>query len=471
MPEITVNSDKKIYADTGENLLDALRRHGVYADAPCGGKGICGKCRCKISGKDALLCRTVITGDMEVEIPDGMLYADDIGMPDTDYGAVIDIGSTTVKIIFFDIENGKRIYECSHINMQRSFGADVRSRVEYAAANGADRLFDVTRSQIDGIITELFAKNNISISRLRKIVISGNTVMEHIFCRENISGFASYPFTPVFLKSRALSAGSLGYSFDAEITVMPCASAFIGGDAVGGFMNCFRKEENAAFIDIGTNAEMAVFADGKIYTASAAAGPAFEGGKIKCGTGCVDGAVNHVNFTDGLVSVSTINRQPAAGICGSGLVDITAELLRCSVIDKSGRFSADSAYKRRMNDSGFNIIRNIYVTQNDIREIQLAKSAIYSGLSALMNDTGIKAEVLYLGGGIGEYINTENAVRIGLLPDIEIRRMGNTSAAGAEAVLLGGMLRHAEETAEKCVEIQLAGSGYFNDNFINNMDF
>lgn len=463
MPEVTINSDKKIYVPKGRILMDALRENGICIDAPCGGKGICGKCRGRVRGKEVLLCKTTVSEDIEVscDIYD-MEKNGGTSLEDGNYAAVIDIGSTTVKAVFYNLESGQPVKNVSYINMQRAFGADVVSRVEYAVKNGAEGLYEITKNQIESIIANEFSAD---VKGLKKIVVSGNTVMEHIFCREDISGFAAYPFRPVFLNSRIFSSGKLGYSFDAEVTVMPCASPFIGGDAVGGIMTCFSENENAAFVDIGTNAEMAVFSGGKIRTASAAAGPAFEGGKISCGTGCVDGAVSHAEFINGCVSVSTINKKPSVGICGSGLVDIAAGLLDEGIMDKSGRL--DEKNRRYIKGRGFNIIRDIYITQSDIRGIQAAKSAVYSGLSALDDDT----KILYLCGGIGEYINTANAVRIKLLPDMEIRRMGNTSVKGAAAVLFGDKLNFAEEIAGKCSEITLAENEYFCREFIKNMDF
>lgn len=465
MPEVTINSEKKIYVPKGRRLIDALRENGIYVDAPCGGKGICGKCRGKVCGREVLLCRTVVSEDMEVlcDIYD-MEKSGGSLLEDGNYAAVIDIGSTTVKAVFFDLESGQPVKNVSYINMQRAFGADVVSRVGYAVKNGAEELYDITANQIENIIANEFSGN---AERLKKIVVSGNTIMEHIFCREDISGFAAYPFRPVFLNSRIFPSGKLGYSFDAEVTVMPCASPFIGGDAVGGIMTCFNENENAAFVDIGTNAEMAVFSEGKIRTASAAAGPAFEGGKISCGTGCIDGAVNHVEFiNNNCVSVSTINKKPSVGVCGSGLVDIAAGFLDEGIMDKSGLL--DEENRRYIKGKGFNIVRDIYITQEDIRGIQTAKSAVYSGLSALMDNN---TKILYLCGGIGEYINTANAVRIKFLPDIEIRRMGNTSVKGAAAVLFEDKLNFAEEIAGKCTEIILAENEYFCREFIKNMDF
>ncbi|MCH5186653.1 MAG: DUF4445 domain-containing protein [Oscillospiraceae bacterium] len=476
MPEITINSERKIYAAEGEILLDVLRNAGIYADAPCGGKGICGKCGAKTGGKEILLCGTRVSGDMNITVDNAENgeYISGNFESDKYYAAVIDLGSTTVKVVFCDIESGRAVCGGSYMNVQRMFGADVVSRVEYAVKNGAEKLFDLTRKQLDDIITGAFSRCGVSADRLAKIVVSGNTIMEHIFCREDISGFGAYPFRPVFLKSRRMSARALGYSFDAEITVMPCASAFIGGDIVGGIMVCRRPGENALFADIGTNAEAAVFCGERIYTASAAAGPAFEGGRISCGAGCVGGAINHISMENGMVSVSTINRKPSLGICGSGLTDAVAEFLKNGIIDNTGRFNPDNDYSRYMNEKGFNIIRDIYITQKDIREIQTAKSAIYSGLAALAKDRG-HMDVLYLCGGMGEYIDSENAKIIGLLPDFspdtEIRRMGNTSVRGAAETLFCDKIDLAEEIALQCRETVLADNEFFHDEFIKNMDF
>lgn len=471
MPEITVNSDRKIYARKGEVLLDVLRNAGIYIKAPCGGKGICRKCTGRLAGKEILLCRTVVSEDMDIDIPyniNGECSEFNGFSENGNYAAVIDIGSTTIKIAFFNLDSGQCMKSCSYINMQQTFGADVVSRVEYAVKNGAEALYNITAKQIEDIIAKEYTGD---IKRLRKIAVSGNTVMEHIFCREDISGFAEYPFRTVFLNSRIFSSKKLGYSFDAEVTVMPCASAFIGADAVGGIMTCFREGEDAVFVDIGTNAEMAVFSGGKIYTASAAAGPAFEGGRISCGTGCIDGAINHVDLKKDSISVSTINGQPSVGVCGSGLIDIAAGLLDSGIMDRSGHIDESSI--RYFKDKGFNIIRNIYITQSDIRELQTAKSAVYSGLSALIKKAGMgeKPNILYLCGGIGEYINTDNAVKIKFLPDIKMRRMGNTSIKGAAAVLFEDKLGFAEETAAKCRETILADDEYFCSEFIKNMDF
>jgi uncharacterized 2Fe-2S/4Fe-4S cluster protein (DUF4445 family) len=314
----------------------------------------------------------------------------------------------------------------------------------------------------------------ISENEIIKIVFAGNTTMLHLLLGVNPKSLAQVPFKAQFLDEQILKGSQLDLRCmpDAEIKVLPSVSAFVGSDIVAGLASIAPEEKrrNYLFMDIGTNGELALVTENAVYCCSTAAGPAFEGAKISCGMGAVAGAISAFSSK----GYTVIGDEKPAGICGSGLIDLVAFLLDTGRIDKEGRMKEDYTVAATGTGSG----ETVYLNQDDIREVQLAKSAIASGIKILMKQAGMNFEnidTLFLAGGFGNYINTDNAIRIGLLPaemKDKIIPLGNTSGTGA--ILALKSVRFDDEVKKllaRTRHIELAADEDFALEFAMNMMF
>jgi len=477
-----------IESDVGNSLLNILRVNGYNLYAPCGGKGTCGKCRVKINNEgDVLACRYYPSGDIEVILPgkeeaDILVhqteYLEEVPFKISDskyltpkpFGAAIDIGTTTVVIYFLNLLNGEIEKISFFLNPQRLYGADVISRINYCQEHD-NGLSELQKSIVEAINDKLddFRKDKqFDPSNLEKIIIAGNTTMLHILLGADPLPIALAPFTPAFTDKqvrKGLSTG-LNINCEAEVITLPCISAFVGADIVAGLAVLNVPSRNYFFLDIGTNGEIALIKDREIFTCATAAGPAFEGANISCGMGAVSGAISV--FLD-TMKYQVIGNSEPSGICGSGIVDIVAYMLDNAIIDETGflkeTFVINPAHK-------------IVVTQEDIREIQLAKSAIYSGIKILMNLAGLSfsdIDALYLAGGFGNYINIKSAIKIGLLP-YELRDkiypVGNSAGIGVLQYLKNSDFeKKTDAILKKSKYTELSYVDEFTMEFALNMNF
>jgi uncharacterized 2Fe-2S/4Fe-4S cluster protein (DUF4445 family) len=296
--------------------------------------------------------------------------------------------------------------------------------------------------------------------------------MLHLFANTDPSSMGEAPFTPVFLEKKEFSGDALGLSVN-KIVLLPSISAYVGGDIVSGlaYLDILREEKPAILIDIGTNGELALFKGDELLCCSTAAGPAFEGAEISCGIGSVRGAIDKVEMTGTALAFSTIGGAPARGICGSGLIDAVAIMLDQGVIEEGGAFADDTR-------KSFAITDSVSISNRDIRQVQLAKSAIMSGIQLLCRSAGLKLEEIekvYIAGGLGFFINKKNAVKIGLLPTEFLEKIsicGNSSLKGA-AQCLGdpAFLEKCGEIIAKSRLLELASDPQFMDVFAENMLF
>ena len=330
---------------------------------------------------------------------------------------------------------------------------------------------ELQKSIVGAINCELdaFRIRKVLISaNFEKIIIVGNTTMLHILFGENPISIALAPFKPEFTDKQVRKGHSTGLNIntDAEVITLPCVSAFVGADILAGLAVLKVPQKNYLFLDIGTNGEIALIKGEKIFTCATAAGPAFEGANISCGMGAVSGAISGFSNPG---KYQVIGNCKPLGICGSGIVDIIAYLLVNDLIDETGLLKEPFIISAE---------KNIQVIQQDIREIQLAKSAIYSGVKILMNLAGLTfsdIDALYLAGGFGNYINIKSAIRIGLLP-YELRDkiypVGNSAGIGALQYLKSNDF---EEKTVKILKdtsyIELSNIDEFTMEFALNMDF
>jgi len=598
---------KTAYVLPGTRLLEAAVSAGIVIDQPCGGEGICGKCRvmvvrgaCEPTSAEQktltpdelaagwrLACQASICAAARVEVPGTSLLdarqqilvqCEKSGEPDLaptvrkryvelpeprrgddepdlvrlqeaigpfeiglellrqlpgrlrenqfrgtavmadghlidfepqdtvrqNYGVAVDLGTTTLAAVLIDLHTGDELAIASRQNPQTRFGDDVLSRIHHCGntPDGLAELSETVVEAINAMIDELAADAKVPRERVYEATFSGNTTMEQLLCRIDPRPLGEVPFVPATGRGVMLPAAKLGLRMHprAAAYVLPVIGGFVGGDTVAGILAAGMAEAAGPtlLVDIGTNGEIVLAADGKLWAASTAAGPAFEGARILHGMRGSAGAIEKV-VVDGRLRINVIGDVPPVGLCGSGLIDLAAELLRHGVISSVGRIEMPEAGD---NELGADLARRIVphngqpafllaeesetgtgkpivLTQRDVRELQLASGAIRAGIDVLLRQAGVEPETLeavLLAGGFGNFIRRSNAQRIGLLPGAvehrKIRYLGNTSLAGARGVCLSRAARQlAEQLARRTEHVDLSISIDFQTAFAEAMIF
>jgi len=412
------------------------------------------------------------------------------------YGVAVDIGTTTVVTYLIDMETGKLIDVESILNPQIKYGEDVVSRITYSSKNGVNVVQNTVVEGINLMIDNLCLRNNVSYNSIYEMTAVGNTAMHHIFLNINPKSLSLSPFTPVISSSIDIKSRDLGIRINpsGNIHILPIVSGFVGADTIGVLLatELYKNDEISLAIDIGTNGELVLGNKDRMVSCSCAAGPALEGGHLKFGMRASTGAIESVFIEDGPFKTfyKTINNGKPRGICGSGIIDIVSEMLKVGLLDPSGRITDTDHERVRKNPSNgqkeyviewkenTEISKDIVITASDIREIQLAKGAIMTGITILLEKLKITVndiENLYLAGAFGNYIDIKNAIRIGLIPDMpldKIKPVGNAAGEGAKISLLSKTRRIEEDTINKKIDyIELAAEKNFNDEFVKSLRF
>lgn len=480
---------RRLEARTGDNLLEVLRGAGVGIPAVCAGRGTCGKCRVKADGRETLACTVTLEGDIAVEVCGGeagfaILGGQAGASPhgDSEYGIAVDIGTTTVVLQLIGLRSGRAAASLSFVNGQRPYGADVISRIQLADEGGKlDLLCGIITGQIDEGVRRLCETAGVAPASVRRVTVAGNTTMIHLLLRLPCRSLGQYPFTPEHSLEPEYRYGRVfgGDTLDCTVRIIPWISAFVGGDITAGILSCRRgaEDQTCLLVDMGTNGEMALWSGGSVLCTSTAAGPAFEGGNIAFGTGGITGAISAVDFLDGSFRTATIGDAPPVGICGSGVLDTAACLVRHGFVDENGLLE-DEYF-----DSGVTVAHTlngepILFTQKDVRELQLAKSAVRAGIEILLSEQGISysdVDRVFLAGGFGQNLRLESAVAIGLLPAGLAGGAvpcGNTSLRGCALLCADpGKMDVVQGIVNEARELNLSAHRDFNDLFMEHMSF
>lgn len=461
MHKVDING-KILYVNSGTLLSDVIMQSGGRVSHPCGGKGLCKKCLVKVNGRNELSCQYRVTSDISVvTVGEGEILSETGATQSLELTEnvclALDLGTTTLALALVSLDNSKIIKVLTKTNPQRSFGADVMSRIEYCRKNGVEKLKEAIISAVNPMIAEFGLKEKITM------FVSGNATMLHLFMGIDCSSIGVAPYTPVFLESKTENGEKLGLHGIEKVVTLPSIASFVGADLVAG-MNYVGLPSDGKYnllVDLGTNAETVLFAKNSALCTSAAAGPCFEGANISCGMSATDGAV--YAYSDG--KAKTVGNAPAKGVCGTGLVDVVAELLQNGTVDETGFMECES----------FSVAPEVEITQADIRQYQLAKSAVYSAIVTLIEAQKISfddIEKMYVSGGFSAKINIENAVKSGLIP----KELAAKCVAVRNSSLLGTVKYACEkndlaEFTENAVYIDLSSSPLFSDLFIENMMF
>ena len=419
------------------------------------------------------------------------------------YGLTFDLGTTTLVGKLISLADGREVAAVSRLNSQSKYGADVISRIKYVKEqqHGLEELNHLLVQDLNQITGQLLQAGNLEADDIYIGVAAGNTTMQHLLLGLNPTSIAHAPFAPLTTDGQVLRAADIGIMLHPEalLYVMPARSGYIGGDLISMILasGCAEQDAEIALgLDLGTNGEIFLGNRKRFMTCSAAAGPALEGARISNGMIAKEGAIEKVYVQNGNLHYQVIGNMKPQGICGSGLVDLVAALLDHGIIDHGGLMqpppggSEDSLTARVIErDEGvYDFLvattkesftqKPIYLSQKDVRELQLAKGAVAAGIQILMDDMALgiqNIDKIYLAGAFGNYIHPHSALRIGLIPKVDpaiIHAIGNAASTGASMVLLAkGYWKLANELSSSIEHVELSTRPDFNEYFIENLNF
>ncbi|NOZ73364.1 MAG: DUF4445 domain-containing protein [Chloroflexi bacterium] len=517
MPKITVTYGEKVKtveAEVGSLIGDAITRTGLPLEQPCAGRGTCGKCKIlaeaglappdeiehknlsegELAVGNRLACRARVVDDVQVTLAPIVVYSNKIfrgsnryKRGDSPLGLAIDLGSTTVAAFLTMLDTGEVCAGGAGLNQQTVFGADVISRL--AAADNpedAERLHKLALASINQAVDALKLSRRVK-ERIERVTIVGNVAMHHLLAKLPIDTLAVIPFQPYSRASIPHANGLMGGIFPDHVRVMlpPVIGGFVGSDALAclAYFGFDNPPGPIAAIDLGTNGEVMVTDGERILTASTAAGPAFEGVNISCGSRAVDGAITHVTIRDGHLQFETIGGEAPVGLTGSGLLSLIDELRRVGVIESSGRFTAnppiladhfytdeEDVRRLRLGDDG-----QLTLSQFDIRELQKAKAAIRAAVEILMDRLNLRAQDLkrvYLTGSFGGQVDIEAVTALGMIPPVDkevVQTVANGAGFGAAMFLSDEGFALAEDLAQRAEQIDLDLDADFNMRYVSSM--
>lgn len=580
MPTVSFPEEQmKISVTSGTLLIDAVRNAGLTADAPCGGRGTCGKCKVMVldgsNPGEHPSCQFPVTEDIsvllsgnqantqilesgitfsrivspnlscvhaviprasvsdpfsvseavrkalgpETHIPlsvlenlyatleeinyegNFVLFQNTLLQIKSDnlpvYALAFDIGTTTIVSYLLDISCEKQICVSSIRNPQTAYGADVISRCEYQLKQDSGRLTELIRSAVDSLAAQNAEKAGIRCQDICFAVIAGNTCMQHLYLGISTESLIRAPYTATADELQLVNSSDLGLHIHplAKTAVLPAIAGFVGGDTIGVMLSLPEEtfDRLTLILDIGTNGELVLGDRFRRYTCSTAAGPAFEGAKISCGMRGAAGALDHVTLENGQLKLSVLEAKEPVGICGSGLIDLVSCLLKLGILSARGRILKPEKWKpeiaalysarltKRDGVSAFLITddeNGIYITQKDIREVQLAKAAIATGIEILCQKMGVTVSDIHsvlLAGAFGNYMSPQSACDIGLIPAMllkRIRSIGNAAGEGAKlAALNSEILNKSSKIAKETCFIELASSKVFQEEYLQKLNF
>lgn len=509
-----------IQVPEGTTVLEAERMAGLEPDAPCGGRGVCGKCNVVVEAGESKetisACQTKIDRDMVVDtgrteqehkiLTEGVCRSVEVAplVAEAAEGCLMafDIGTTTIAGYLMEGRSGKQLAIVSAMNPQFQFGADVIARANYVLENDGVRMQEVVQDALNVLIAEAAGKAGVDPASIRLIAIAGNTCMHHLFLGISPRSLVIAPYVAQVTDGMILDAAQCHLKIHPEgkVLMLPNIAGFVGADTAACMLavDFAHLKPMTLMIDIGTNGELVMGNQERLVTCSTAAGPAFEGAKIGCGMRGAKGAISHVHMEGTELKMEIIDAEQAEGICGSGLIDVIALLIKYGFIDCRGGFAdpeeleseaarANSWRLQRRDDRPVFLLqeadalsgrKEILISQRDVREVQLAKGAIAAGIQMLKKTLSIETEQIdqvLLAGAFGNYMNTDSACEIGLIPEElrgRIRGIGNAAGEGAKlAVLNGALYREICEVAKTVESVELAMKPEFQDMFVDELEF
>lgn len=529
---VTFQPDGKIISiHSGVSILEAAEQAGIILNSVCGGAGTCGKCAVSLGagGEEVLSCQHKIESNLTVIIePESRLFESRILEHGIDrqvkvapsilekkpelaktagkvFGAALDIGTSTVVAKLIDMSDGRCAATAATDNPQIRFGDNIISRIAYGETEGGlDKLHKMLIESINKLIGRLCEKGGIKRSDIYEVTAAGNTAMSHIFLKFPVRSLGQAPYKAYCLEAQDRAAKEMGIDINpaGSVHTIENIAGFVGSDttAVALAVEMEKMDQMTLVVDIGTNGELILGTKDKMFAASCAAGPALEGARINQGSRAVNGAIERVLLKDGDIELDIIGAERGAAarsICGSGLIDAVAVMLDAGMIEATGKLVKKEQVSSKVPDDiadriieqdgqpGFVLARNtnnncrpVILTQEDIRETQLAKAAIGAGIKLLQKKMGVAdgdIEQVLLAGAFGNYIKRESAKRIGLLCDVDIEKIhfvGNAASVGAQMVLVSSECRSlVVELVKKIEYVEIANEPDFQAVFADSLMF
>lgn len=399
-------------------------------------------------------------------------------------GLAIDLGTTKIAGYLVDLGSGQLLAAKGVLNPQVRYGEDVMSRISYAMKEGATRLQEAVVGAINDLAQNLCGESGTEVDQILEVVVVGNTAMHHLFLGLPVAQLGLAPYVPAVSEALDIKARDVGLSIapGGYLHLLPNIAGFVGADQVAMLLatGIYEAERATLGLDIGTNTEITLAFGGRLLSCSCASGPAFEGAHIKDGMRAAPGAIERVRIDDSKVEYQTIGDLPPIGLCGSGVLDAVAELLRLGVVDERGAMGDHPRVRRTDQDKEFVLVeeeesgldREIVITRRDIGEIQLAKGAIRAGIKVLLFEAGLadsELEEVIIAGAFGSYISIESAIAIDMLPSLPLERfkqVGNAAGMGAKMALISkGMRAQAAQIARRVEYIELTNYPSFREEF------
>ena len=408
------------------------------------------------------------------------------------FGVAVDIGTTTLVVALVDLRDGRELSVASGLNPQARHAQDVLSRIKLGSQpEGLQLLQGELIAELNRLIGEAAAEAKAPVQHIYEAVFSGNTTMLHLATRTNPASLGKYPYTPARPCGESLRAAEVGLAIapDGQVYLPPIMSAYVGADITSGILAAKLAALRGVtlFVDIGTNGEMVLAVNGQLTATSTAAGPAFEGMNIACGMRASRGAIELVSLAGDRVEIKTIANAAPVGLCGSGLLDAVGELAAHGVVDKNGRFRVNGAlpdrpWKDRVGvldgKPVFHIADPVYLSQKDVRQVQLAKAAVRAGIELMLranNLTAAHVDRVLIAGSFGFHLRTASLIHLGLLPrefEDRVEFVGNTSKTGARAFLLDRRLRdELKQLVRRVRVLELANDPAFEKTFVQALSF
>jgi uncharacterized 2Fe-2S/4Fe-4S cluster protein (DUF4445 family) len=408
--------------------------------------------------------------------------------PGRQLGLAVDLGTTKIAGYLVDLDSGQTLAAKGVMNPQISYGEDIISRIT-GAVNSPEQKLQLQMAVVEALnelISDLSAEASIEEEQIVEAVIVGNTAMHHLFLGLPVSQLAVSPFVPAVSDALDIKAGDLGLNIapGAYVHLLPNIAGFVGADHVAMLLatEVWQAKGPVIALDIGTNTEVSLVKNGEITSVSCASGPAFEGGHIRDGMRATSGAIERVRIRGNSIQYQTIDEQPPVGICGSGILDAMAQLYLEGIVTGAGRMTDDHPFVRTVKKQREFVLVNedkrnehpaIVITQHDLRELQLAKAAIRTGIQMLLEANGCHEEEIrqvVIAGAFGSYIDVSSAITIGMLPSLPLehfRQVGNAAGAGARLALLSVTRRNeARAIASRVHYLELASTPGFMQTFL-----
>ncbi|MCM5559353.1 ASKHA domain-containing protein [Pleomorphomonas sp. JP5] len=523
--------------DGNQSILTIARHVGLALESACGGHGTCRSCAVRIEGRGLpasssqehgftdeeiaagwrRACKTFPAGDCTVHVPErGSVRSVSAGkqatldhvpierpllVPAMDrcwrrgaalvgpvagpapLGLAVDLGTTNLAAAVVDMTSGQVLRSGSRPNPQTVFGGDIIGRLTHALA-GDEQRRQLQASAVSGIAALADELTDGETTRIGEVAVAGNTVMQHLLLGLAVDGLAKVPFTPTTKAAVERPAADFGLAVapGAQLYCAPSIAGFVGGDHIAALIAVLANPPSGtwALLDIGTNTEISLHANGKLTSVSCASGPAFEGAGLSCGMRAAPGAIDYVHIDDDL-HLSIIGEQPPVGVCGSGALSLVAALRRSGIVNARGRLDKDRLRVREQSGKREFVLTDeradppLAFTQTDIRAIQLAKGAIRTGLDLLLREAGLSSQDIdhiLVAGAFGNFIDIDDAITVGLLPDVprkSVEQIGNVAGTGAcRLVACGGARSQAVRLATEVRYLELAVQPDFDTVFASN---